>query len=216
MWKWLRRGGGVQPAARASVTSEPPEPPVVANEKPTGQAVSAPAESTPAVSVPGVSPPAVSAPAASAPAASAPAASAGDASTADAAAADQRKPASTGRMLRGVPEIRAFFRTNTSPVYFFGPTAFNLLGIDRWVRNFDYVVYYDSWDGSHPRVFTPRNKPYVAFESSEEINNYLLRDAEVQEWIGRRARAAGDARPKVAMVFFDEETEQISRASAMT
>ena len=121
----------------------------------------------------------------------------------------QRKPASTGRILRGVPEIRAFFRTNTSPVYFFGPTAFNLLGIDRWVRNFDYVVYYDSWDGSHPRVFTPRNKPYVAFESSEEINNYLLRDPEVQEWIGRRARAAGNARPKVAMVFFDEETEQI-------
>jgi hypothetical protein len=113
------------------------------------------------------------------------------------------------QILRGVPEVRAFFRTNTTPVYFFGPTAFNLLGIDRWVRNFDYVVYYDSWDGSHPRVFTPRNKPYVAFESSEEINNYLLRDPEVREWIGRRARAAGSVRPKVAMVFFDEETEQI-------
>ena len=61
-----------------------------------------------------------------------------------------------------------------------GPTAFNLLGIDRWVRNFQYVVYYDSWDGAHPRVFAPKNRPYVEFESSEQINNYLLRDPEVQ------------------------------------
>jgi biotin carboxylase len=112
-------------------------------------------------------------------------------------------------MLRGISEVRGFFRTNTTPIYFFGPTAFNLLGIDRWVRNFDYVVYYDSWDGAHPRVFTPRHKPYVEFASSEEINNYLLRDREVIEWIGRRAANAGDARPKIAMVFFDEETEQL-------
>ena len=45
--------------------------------------------------------------------------------------------------LDGISEIRSFFRTNTQPIYFVGPTAFNLLGIDRWVRNFQYVVYYD-------------------------------------------------------------------------
>jgi hypothetical protein len=37
------------------------------------------------------------------------------------------------------------------------------------VRNFQYLVYYDSWDGAHPRLFTPKNKPYVEFESSEQI-----------------------------------------------
>jgi biotin carboxylase len=110
----------------------------------------------------------------------------------------------TPRQLNGISEIRGFFRTNTSPVYFFGPTAFNLLGIDRWVRNFSYVAYYDSWDGDHPRVFSPKNKPYVEFDSSEEINNYLLRDKEVQAFISAR-----EGRPRVAMVFFDEETEQI-------
>src|SRR6476661_7329649 len=113
-------------------------------------------------------------------------------------------PTATGSRLRGISEIRGFFRTNTSPIYFFGPTAFNLLGIDRWVRNFSYIVYYDSWDGAHPRVFSPRHKPYVEFESSEQINNYLLRDAEVQAFI-----AAKGGRPRVAMVFLDEETEQI-------
>lgn len=108
------------------------------------------------------------------------------------------------RYLNGLSEIRAFFRTNTSPVYFFGPTAFNLLGIDRWVRNFSYVSYYDSWDGGHPRMFSPKNKPYVQFKSGEEINNYLLKDPEVQKFIADRG-----GRPKIAMVFFDEETEQI-------
>ena len=54
----------------------------------------------------------------------------------------------------------------------------------------------------------PASKPYVEFESSEQINNYLLRDPEVQEFIESRARRAG-LRPMIAMVFFDEETEEI-------
>ena len=115
-----------------------------------------------------------------------------------------RVPSAARRHLNGISEIRGFFRENTTPVYFFGATAFNLLGIDRWVRNFSYVAYFDSWDGGHPRVFSPKHKPYVKFESSEEINNYLLRDPEVRAFIASRG-----GRPKVAMVFFDEETERI-------
>jgi biotin carboxylase len=110
------------------------------------------------------------------------------------------------RHLNGISELRTFFRTNSEPIYFIGPTAFNLLGIDRWVRNFQYIAYYDSWDGRHPRVFAPENRPYIEFESSEQINNYLLRDAEVREYLRRRGGV-----PKVAMVFFDSETEEICR-----
>jgi biotin carboxylase len=113
---------------------------------------------------------------------------------------------SSSRALDGIAEIRTFFRTNTQPIYFVGPTAFNLLGIDRWVRNFQYITYYDSWDGRHPRVFTPENRPYIEFESSEQINNYLLRDPEVREHLRQRGGV-----PLIAMVFFDEETEEICR-----
>ncbi len=112
----------------------------------------------------------------------------------------------TRRHLNGIAEVRTFFRTNSQPIYFIGPTAFNLLGIDRWVRNFGYIAYYDSWDGRHPRLFAPENRPYIEFESSEQINNYLLRDAEVREHLARRGGV-----PMVAMVFFDEETEEICR-----
>ena len=110
------------------------------------------------------------------------------------------------QQLNGISEIRTFFRTNKQPIYFVGPTAFNLLGIDRWVRNFQYLVYYDSWDGAHPRVFAPKNQPYVEFESSEQINNYLLRDPEVQAYLKKRGGT-----PMIVMVFFDEETEEICR-----
>lgn len=119
---------------------------------------------------------------------------------------DSRNP--SRKTLRTISEIRSFFRTNVRPIFFVGPTAFNLLGIDRWVRNFRYLVYYDSWDGGHPLVFCPKNQPYVEFESSEEINNYLLRDPEVQAHIASRVGSSGEA-PLIAMVFFDEETERI-------
>ena len=78
----------------------------------------------------------------------------------------------------------------TTPVFFVGATPFNLLGLDRWVRNFDYITYYDAWDGAHPRVFTPKDKPYIEFESGEEINNYLLQHDEVQAYHAARRRPA--------------------------
>jgi hypothetical protein len=115
-------------------------------------------------------------------------------------ATDRRRP------IRGISEIRHFFRTNDTPIYFVGATPFNLLGLDRWVRNFTYVAYYDAWDGAHPRVITPRDKPFVDFESGEEINNWLLKNAEMRALM---RPTPGGPRPKVAMVFFNAETERI-------
>jgi hypothetical protein len=111
--------------------------------------------------------------------------------------------------LKNISEVRHFFRTNDVPILFFGATPFNLLGLDRWVRNFTYITYYDAWDGAHPRVFTPANKPYQEFESGEEINNWLLTNAEVRAHIDD-ATPRG-VRPKVAMVFFNSETEDICK-----
>ena len=113
----------------------------------------------------------------------------------------------TGRPLRNISEVRHFFRTNEVPIYFVGATPFNLLGLDRWVRNFSYVTYYDGWDGAHPRVFTPKHKPYIEFTSGEEINNWLLINPEVRAYMSRPAPHG--QRPKVAMVFFDAESEGI-------
>ncbi|OBC09013.1 biotin carboxylase [Mycobacterium sp. 852013-50091_SCH5140682] len=125
----------------------------------------------------------------------------------DAAFASSPSAASKRRPLRNISEVRHFFRTNDVPVYFIGATPFNLLGLDRWVRRFSYITYYDAWDGAHPRVFTPIHKPYQEFASGEEINNWLLRNAEVRAHMSRGVQPG--VRPKVAMVFFDAETEAI-------
>ena len=109
------------------------------------------------------------------------------------------------RALHGISEIRAFLLTNETPVFFVSPTAFNLLGIDRWVRNFFYVTYFDSFDGGHPRVFVPTDRERRDFTSIEDICNHLLRDSEVRRWI-----ASHGAGGKAAFVMFDEETEALA------
>lgn len=108
--------------------------------------------------------------------------------------------------LRNLSEIRAFFRTNETPIYFISPTPFNLLGIDRWVRNFYFISYYDSFEGAHPRVFVPKHRPaHEEFESIEDVCNYLLRDPEVADFISRHGPGG-----KATFVMFNEETERLA------
>ena len=107
--------------------------------------------------------------------------------------------------LNGIPEIRTFFRTNTQPIYFFGPTAFNLLGIDRWVRNFQYVVYYDSWDGAPPAGVHAEEQALRRVRV-ERAHQQLPAARPGGAGVSRSAAAVG---PMIAMVFFDEETEEI-------
>src|SRR5215203_392167 len=105
--------------------------------------------------------------------------------------------------LHGISEIRAFFRTNQTPIYFVSPTAFNLLGIDRWLRNLFYVNYFDSFEGNHPRVFVPHAREHAEFESMEDVCNYLLGHKEVLDRV-ERAGSGG----KAVFVMFDDETEK--------
>ena len=119
--------------------------------------------------------------------------------TPSAATAPARKP------LRGVSAIRAFFRRNKTPIYFISPTSFNLLGVDRWISNFTYVNYYDSFGGTHPRVFVPENRGDDNFSSMEEMNNYLLAHPEFYDLV--QEKGAGG---KAVLVMFDEETERLA------
>jgi len=111
----------------------------------------------------------------------------------------------TPAKLRGVSELREFFRTNQRPIYFVSPTAFNLLGINRWVRSFRYVCHYDSFEGGHPNIFVPADRRAPEFESIEDICNYLLRHPEVRSLV----RSGGDG-GLATFVMFDEETEALA------
>jgi hypothetical protein len=114
--------------------------------------------------------------------------------------------------LRGISELRGFFRTNQTPVYFISPIAFNLLGMDRWVRQFYYVNYFDSFDGGHPCVFVPARTPHPQFGSIEDVCNYLLAHDGLNEFVAAHKQSGSadgeGAGGKAVFVFFDEETER--------
>lgn len=115
----------------------------------------------------------------------------------------------TAAPLRGVSEIRRFFRTARTPVYYVSATAFNLLGIDRWIPTFRYVNYYDSFDGHHPNVFVPQHASPPLFESIEEICNYLLAHKEVRDYV-----RTGDG-GKAVFLMFDDETEELAEEAGL-
>ena len=108
------------------------------------------------------------------------------------------------KKLRSISDIRAFFHTYEVPTYFVSATPFNLQGMDEWVRDFTFINLIDCFDGRHPSVFVPPEKPHAVFESIEQINNYLLRHEAVVELIKSKAPTRRKSRGNVVFLCFDE------------
>lgn len=107
--------------------------------------------------------------------------------------------------LKGMSDIRRHFHTNNTPIFFISPTNFNLLGMDEWAKNFRFISYVDCYDGRHPNTFVPSKVPHPEFESLEDINNYLLQNKEVQDYIKSFGRGG-----KAVFLMFNEETERLA------
>lgn len=103
-----------------------------------------------------------------------------------------------------ISDVRRFFHRNDRPIYFISASNFNLLGMDEWVQHFKYISYIDCYDGRHPNVFVPSERPHAEFESIEDINNYLLENKQVIDHI----RSWGD-NPVAVFLMFDEKTEEL-------
>lgn len=97
--------------------------------------------------------------------------------------------------------------TEDHGVFFVSRTGTHLGGVDRFIGGFSYVLYCDSWDGAHPRVFVPTRKPKSPVRGAIRAVNWLLSNAEVQQYI--RAHTPTGARPKIIAAFFDATTERI-------
>jgi len=107
--------------------------------------------------------------------------------------------------VRGLSDILTYFRRNETPIFFVSPTAFNLLGLEKFVNRFFHINYFDSFDGNHPRVFVPSEKSHAEFESMEDVCNYMLMHKEVID----RIKKAGNGPARLLFVMLDEKTEQI-------
>ena len=112
--------------------------------------------------------------------------------------------------LKNFNEIKQFFKSNTTPIYFISATNFNLLGIDEWVGNFKFISHIDCFEGLHPNLFSPKKEvPHEDFQSIEDINNYLLEHPEVVNYL--RSRSVDGQLGKALFLMFDEKTEQIAK-----
>ncbi len=112
-----------------------------------------------------------------------------------------------GKKLKGISDIKRYFYTNNTPIYFIGATNFNLLGADEWVKGLKFITYINCFDNQHPNVFTPKEElPHEEFQSIEDINNYLLEHKEVVDYI--RSRGKGG---KAMLLMFDKKTEELAK-----
>ncbi len=113
------------------------------------------------------------------------------------------------RKLKTISDIRAFFHQYDMPTYFVSATPINLQGMEEWIGDFTFINYIDCFDGKHPSVFVPTEKPHPVFESIEQIVNYLLEHEEVAQLIKRKAPKGRGHKGNVVFLFFDERTEAL-------
>ncbi len=111
----------------------------------------------------------------------------------------------TAKKLTSLTDIYAFFRQNQTPITFLSPTPYNLLGLGRWINKFEYINFFDSFDGQHPKISVPREHGPHEFRSIEDVNNYLLRHKEVRAKLKERGPGY------LMLVMFDEETEALAK-----
>jgi biotin carboxylase len=105
--------------------------------------------------------------------------------------------------LSGLTEIYRYMRRNKTPIYVVMPTPFNLMGLDQWVGELEFVNYFDVFDGEHSRVFNPTQIGSPVFQSMEDVANYLVDHPEFRAKVKQRP-------PGLAIfVMFDEKTEEL-------
>lgn len=114
------------------------------------------------------------------------------------------------KVLKSIDEIKSFFSNNSTPIYFISASSFNLMGIDKWVNNFHFITYIDSFDGKYEHLFSPKEEvPHEEFQSIEDINNYLLKHPEVISLINKNGKPNDNG--KVLFLMFDEQTEKLAK-----
>lgn len=109
--------------------------------------------------------------------------------------------------MTSLSETASALLTHDQGVFFVSRTGTHLGGVDRWIGGFSYVLYCDSWDGAHPRVFTPSRMPRVPVTGTIRVVNWLLQHPEVQAHIAERTPSG--QRPRIIAAFFDATTERI-------
>jgi len=107
--------------------------------------------------------------------------------------------------MKTLSDIRRRFARNETPIYYFNPTAFNLIGAEEWIGGLRFINTIDSFAGQHARAFVPSDAIVQKLGGVEAANQYLLEHPAV----ARQAQPGG----KALFLMFDEQNE--ARAQAL-
>jgi hypothetical protein len=112
--------------------------------------------------------------------------------------------------LLSIDEIRAFFKSNTTPIYLVGPTCFHLIGVEQWIPKLNFISHIDSFDGQCKHIFTPKETiRHEEFKSVVDVNNYLLSHPEVIDFINNNGKPGDNGR--VLFLKFNRQTEILAK-----
>lgn len=109
--------------------------------------------------------------------------------------------------LNSICDIKQYFADNQTPYYFISASNFNLMSMQRWVKNWQHINLINSYDDQHPNVLVVMDNHEQLFEGIEDINLYLLNQETVEAHIKQQ-----DMPGKVIFLFFDEQIEARCKA----
>lgn len=109
--------------------------------------------------------------------------------------------------LRGLSNIRTFFRTQRTPAFYICTIPYNLLGLRRWVNDLYFVAADDFFAGALPGSFAPHGLDPGADDSFERMNARLLAAPGVQRFIAGKGPGG-----KALFLMFDAENEAQAQA----
>ena len=116
-------------------------------------------------------------------------------------------PSGSQELMLETERLRDFLSNYPDPIFYVSRSATNLLGVERFVPNFYFITFVDSWSGRHPANFTPKSIPLRKPRGNVGIVNWLLDNSEVSAFIS--AKTPRGATPNIVLASFDVASEAL-------
>jgi biotin carboxylase len=108
----------------------------------------------------------------------------------------------TTRTLHSVQDIKQYLANRAQPVYFVSPSNFNMMDMHQWVSGWKNINLLDCFDGTHANVLVVPDDHTRVFNSTEDINHYLLSSPLTRELV--QSPNDNSARAQAIFLFFDD------------
>jgi hypothetical protein len=104
--------------------------------------------------------------------------------------------------------IKQFFSTLKQKYLFVSPTNFNVLGMEKWVKNWKSINLIDVFDGHNSSVMLPNTNHFPVFKDIEDVNAFLLNQENTIQYL----KSDKNQKVNIIFLFFSPELEAQCKA----